>query len=551
MMTPMRPANVLILFSDEHRRDALGCAGHPLVRTDNLDGLAERGTRFTRAYTPSPICVPARASLATGRYVHETRCWSNAQAYHGEPRGWGHVLQDHGIRVESIGKLHYRGSDTNNGFDREILPLHIRGGVGWAKGLLRDHEAVLDCSHYASDIGPGESSYTDYDIDVTRAACEWLRDPQTAGRDRPWTLFVSWLRPHYPLRCPRPFYDLYPLDRMDRARFTAAGERSEHPVTSALRRNFDYDRWFTDETRQVARASYYGLCSFLDHQVGQVLAALEEGGHADDTLVIYASDHGDHNGDRGLWTKMTLYDESAGIPMIVAGPGVPEGEAVSTLTSLVDIGPTVLSAFGIAAGGGGFFRVAVAGTGGGPPCPACGIERVPRRRGAHGHVHAANAAVEVQRVSGVRAGAVRHGERSVGAGRPGSGPRRRGRAGGVRAAPSVAGGPGAGEPAGLRRPGGADREARWCRRDPPVRRVRLHAGAGGLRVSSDIEARRRAQEAPSRRAMTVPVAVVAEIASDGVLPRVHPAHPPVTSTPSISTLASFGSEATPIAARAG
>ena len=149
-MTRMRPANVLILFSDEHRRDALGCAGHPLVRTDNLDRLARRGTRFTRAYTPSPICVPARASLATGRYVHETRCWSNAQAYHGEPRGWGHVLQDHGIRVESIGKLHYRGADTNNGFDREILPLHVRDGMGWVKGLLRDHEAVLDCSHYAS-----------------------------------------------------------------------------------------------------------------------------------------------------------------------------------------------------------------------------------------------------------------------------------------------------------------------------------------------------------------------------------------------------------------
>lgn len=349
----MRPHNVLILFSDEHRRDALGCAGHPLVQTDNLDRLAERGTRFTRAYTPSPICVPARAALATGRYVHATRCWSNAQAYHGEPRGWGHVLQDHDIRVDAIGKLHYRGSDSDNGFDREILPLYIRDGVGWIKGLLRDHEAVLDCSHYASDIGPGPSDYTDYDTGVTRAACEWLRDPALAAPDRPWTLFVSWLRPHYPLRCPEPFYRLYPLERMDRARFTARDVRNDHPVTGTLRRNFDYDRWFTDETRQVARASYYGLCSFLDHQVGQVLAALEASGQADSTLVIYTSDHGDHNGDRGLWTKMTLYDESAGIPMILAGPGVPEGKTVSTLASLVDIHPTVLSALGIPSGGDG------------------------------------------------------------------------------------------------------------------------------------------------------------------------------------------------------
>ena len=144
-------------------------------------------------------------------------------------------------------------------------------------------------------------------------------------------------------------------------------------MTSALRRNFDYDRWFTDETRQVARASYYGLCSFLDHQVGQVLDALEEGGHADDTLVTYASDHGDHNGDRGLWTKMTLYDESAGIPMIIAGPGIPQGETVSTPASLVDIGiPPFCPLFGIAVGGAGFPRSAVAGPGGGPPCRARG-----------------------------------------------------------------------------------------------------------------------------------------------------------------------------------
>lgn len=339
--------NVLILFSDEHRRDAMGCAGHPLVRTDNLDRLAQRGTRFTRAYTPSPICVPARASLATGQYVHRTRCWSNAQAYHGKPKGWGHILQDHQIRVESIGKLHYRSQETNNGFDREILPLYIRDGVGWVKGLLRDHEVVLDCSHYASEIGPGQSSYTDYDTGVTQAACKWLSDSVHTNPGKPWMLFVSWLRPHYPLLCPQPFYDMYPLEEMDQARFVGMGERSTHPVLQALQRNFDYDRWFNDRTRQVARASYYGLCSFLDHQVGQVLKALEESRQMDNTLVIYTSDHGDHNGDRGLWTKMSLYDESAGIPMIMAGPDIPGGKTVSSLTSLVDIHSTVLSALGI------------------------------------------------------------------------------------------------------------------------------------------------------------------------------------------------------------
>ena len=117
-------------------------------------------------------------------------------------------------------------------------------------------------------------------------------------------------------------------------------------MLQAILRNFDYDNYFTPETRQIARASYYGLCSFLDAQIGQVIASLDASGQAGETLIIYSSDHGDHNGDRGLWTKMTLYDESAAVPMIVAGPGIPEGRVVATLTSLVDIYPTILSATG-------------------------------------------------------------------------------------------------------------------------------------------------------------------------------------------------------------
>ena len=343
----MSDLNVLLLFSDEHQRDALGCYGHATVKTPNLDKLAARGTRFTNAYTPSPICVPARASLATGEYVHKTRCWSNAQAYQGKPSSWGHRLQLQEHRVDSIGKLHYRGKEYDNGFDNEILPLYIRNGLGWIKGLLRDHEAVLDCSGYAAEIGPGDNSYTEYDLGVTRKACDWLNNKRNTGGDKSWTLFVSWLRPHYPLTCPPGFYDLYPIDKMGKARFTEPQRQPKHPVVQTIRRNFNYDSYFTPETRQIARASYYGLCSFLDYQVGQVITALEASGQLDNTLVIYTSDHGDHNGDRGLWTKMTLYDESTAVPMIIAGPKIPKGKAVSTLTSLVDIYPTILSAVGI------------------------------------------------------------------------------------------------------------------------------------------------------------------------------------------------------------
>jgi len=342
----MNRLNVLFLFSDEHRRDALSCDGHPIVQTPNLDQLAQNGTRFLNAYTTSPICVPARASMASGEYVHKTRCWSNAQAYQGEPNSWGHRLQSQGHRVDSIGKLHYRGNEYDNGFDQEILPMYVRDGVGWTKGLLRNHEEVLDCSSYAQKIGAGDDQYTQYDLGVTHKACQWLQDRKNQISDKPWTLFVSWLRPHYPLTCPQEFYDIYPLDKMDHARFLNDKQRVSHSVLKTIRKNFDYEKHFTPETKQVARASYYGLCSFLDYQVGQVLAALEASGQADNTLIIYTSDHGDHNGDRGLWTKMTLYDESSSIPMIVAGPGIPKHKTVSTLSSLIDIYPTILTATG-------------------------------------------------------------------------------------------------------------------------------------------------------------------------------------------------------------
>ena len=135
----MRPTNLLFILSDEHNKRVTGCDGHPMIRTPNLDGLARRGTRFTSAYTNCPICAPARASFATGRYVHQVRCWDNAIAYQGQPASWGHRLMAQGHRVVSIGKLHYKASTPEvNGFDEEILPMHIVNGVGDLLGLIRD-----------------------------------------------------------------------------------------------------------------------------------------------------------------------------------------------------------------------------------------------------------------------------------------------------------------------------------------------------------------------------------------------------------------------------
>ena len=150
-----RPPNFLVILSDEHRKDALGCAWHPIVHTPHLDRLAARGTRFTNAYTSSPMCVPTRAALACGDYVHRTGFWDSATPYDGSAATWMHRVRDAGHEMVSIGKLHFRSGEDDNGFSEEILPMHVVGGVGWMAALLREDPPAYDAAaELAADSGP-------------------------------------------------------------------------------------------------------------------------------------------------------------------------------------------------------------------------------------------------------------------------------------------------------------------------------------------------------------------------------------------------------------
>ena len=322
----------------------MGCAGHEFVRTPNLDALASRGTRFTNAYCSSPMCVPTRAALSTGRHVHRDRFWDSATPYDGSVKSWMHRLRDAGIPTTSIGKLHFRSTEDDNGFSEEILPMHVVGSVGWAIGLLRDDPPNYDvAAELALQSGRGASSYTDYDLAITDAAESWL---QAAERSKaPWAAFVSLVSPHYPLMAPPPFYDLYadhPFDLTVKA-------QPRHPEIETLATFFDYDRHFTPDSRQAALAAYFGLTSFLDDCVGRISTALQASGQADNTLILYLSDHGEMLGDKGLWTKQVMYDPSAKVPMILAGPGIPQGKECETPVSHVDLAATALDCMGLAA----------------------------------------------------------------------------------------------------------------------------------------------------------------------------------------------------------
>jgi choline-sulfatase len=345
----MAGQNVLFIMSDEHSRHVLGAYGNPIVKTPNLDRLGAEGTLFENAYANCPICVPSRASFATGRYVHEIGYWDNAFPYTGSPPSFGHRLHEAGHRCDSIGKLHYRGSNDPNGFDNEILPLHVLDGKGDVQGMLRrDPPKRTSTAHLAGDAGAGDSSYIEYDRQIREAAIAWLKHAANESDEKPWCLFVSFVCPHFPLVAPPEFFDLYPLESLPLPRPRAPHEFPDHPVLRKLREVQDYEDYFKDETHvRTALAAYYGMVSYLDDNIGRVLEALDASGLGENTLVVYTSDHGDNLGTRTFWGKSNMYEEAAGVPLILKGAGVPRARRVRTPVSLVDGYPTILDAVGL------------------------------------------------------------------------------------------------------------------------------------------------------------------------------------------------------------
>ena len=340
----MQPTNVLYIISDQHNYRLMGCYGHSVVQTPNLDRLANRGTRFNNAYTNCPICVPVRASLATGRYVHQTGYWDNGHPYDGRLPSWHQRLRDQGFTSTSIGKLHFKGQDTDHGFSNEVEPLNVVDGVGDLLGCIREDTPFRAKRSGISDAGPGDSTYLQYDQRNADNAVKWLHEH--AHDEKPWATFLSFVCPHPPYISPQDCYDLYDLDALPLPPQWRQADWPNHPAIDYFRRFFTFDPQFPETMVRQMNAAYYGVVTYLDRQIGRVLDALDELGLTDKTRIIYTSDHGEHLGGRGIYGKFTMYEESAGIPMLAAGPDVPVGKVVDTPVSLVDSFPTILDGVG-------------------------------------------------------------------------------------------------------------------------------------------------------------------------------------------------------------
>ncbi|MDA9764411.1 sulfatase-like hydrolase/transferase [Opitutales bacterium] len=338
----MKPTNVLFFMSDQHARHITGCYGNELIRTPNIDKIAEKGARYDAAYTPCPICVPARACFATGQYTHNNKYWDNAHPYDGKVTGWGHELIARGHRVESIGKLHYQDEKNADGFSTHHIPLNVVDGTGDPQSSIREDIPVRSGNHEAiAAAGPGDSSYLDYDQQIADTACDWLKEAATKD-DKPWVLFVSFVCPHPPYTARPEHFDYYQNKDMPYPYQGLHEEWPDKPALNELRRVLEIDTPFSvEETKRISSA-YYGTVNSMDDRIGEVLKALEQHGFDDNTRIVYTSDHGESLGQRGLYGKFTMHEDAAAVPLVMSGPDISQGSVVNTPVTLVDFHSTLL-----------------------------------------------------------------------------------------------------------------------------------------------------------------------------------------------------------------
>ncbi len=331
----MTQPNILIIMSDEHAPMFSSVYGHPIVQTPNMQRLADMGATFEAAYCNSPLCMPSRMSFMSGRYVNHIGAWDNVTPLRSDVVTWAHRLRAVGYDVALSGKQHFGGSDQLHGFQQQLArdlhaeryhPIHT-----WDDGIVPAEQPW----HEVYNAGPGWSEELDYDELAQKRALDYLRDP--ARQARPWALNVSFIAPHFPYIVPQRYWDMYPPEEMDLPRIPAGHLASLHPMAQRIRLMFGFPQ-FPDEVVRRARAAYYALISYFDDKIGELLDALEATGQAENTVIIHLSDHGDMNGEHGMWRKSNFYEASARVPLQIAWVGqIPGGQRIPQVCSLVDV----------------------------------------------------------------------------------------------------------------------------------------------------------------------------------------------------------------------
>lgn len=349
-----QPPNILLIIADQLVPFLMGAYDHPVVKTPHLDRLVEHGVRFNAAYTPYPLCAPARAALMTGRYASTLGCYDNAAVLPADEPTLAHYLTNAGYETVLSGKMHFIGPDQLHGFRRRLTTDVYPAGVDWIPSIDTAGKFVGG-GHARLYVAPNVgvrpwTKFLSYDEETHFRALEYLRERGRTKPAEPFFLVASYHHPHDPFHVTQELWDLYEGEQIDIPRYPQNLEATYSAMDrwlNEVHETDEVDLGDPDSLRQLRRA-YYGLVTYIDRKVGELLAALEQTGQRDNTVIIFTSDHGDMLAEKRMVQKRCFYEWSARIPLVVNLPdGGFAGRKVPQPVSLIDLLPTLLDLVGV------------------------------------------------------------------------------------------------------------------------------------------------------------------------------------------------------------
>jgi choline-sulfatase len=344
--------NLLVVMYDQLTPTALGCYGNPVTHAPTIDRLAAEGVVFDAAYTNSPLCTPARYCMMTGQLPSATGGYDNAAYLPSVIPTFAHYLRAGGYRTVLSGKMHFVGPDQLHGFEERPTTDIYPADFGWTPDWRSVGERIDWWYHNMDSVtGAGVAEVTNqllFDDEVGHHSIRALHDLARADDERPFCLVASFTHPHDPYVTRQRYWARYEGTEIPMPRVTAADVAPDDPHTARLRAvSNQAAATVTDVHVRRARRAYYGNITYVDEWTGRLVSSLDALGLADDTVVVLLADHGDMLGERGLWYKMSFFEGSCRVPLVVHAPRRFTARRVTAPVSLVDVLPTLVDLAGV------------------------------------------------------------------------------------------------------------------------------------------------------------------------------------------------------------
>lgn len=347
----MDKPNILVIMVDQLNGTFFPDGPAEWLHAPNLKALAARSTRFRNAYTASPLCAPGRASFMSGQLPSATRVYDNAAEFTSSIPTYAHHLRRAGYQTCLSGKMHFVGPDQLHGFEERLTTDIYPADFGWTPDYRKPGERIDWWYHNMGSVtgaGVAEiSNQMEYDDEVAFHATRKIYDLARGHDARPWCLTVSFTHPHDPYVARKKYWDLYEdcPHLLPEVGAIPYEEQDQHS-----RRIFDANDWrsfeITEEDVRRSRRAYFANISYLDDKIGEILRVLDDTRQTNNTIILFVSDHGDMLGERGLWFKMSFFEGSARVPIMIAAPQMAPG-LVTDPVSNIDICPTLCDLAGV------------------------------------------------------------------------------------------------------------------------------------------------------------------------------------------------------------